>query len=215
MDLRPDGGRLNAAPARLGSVLATPWKASLEALRLASYPLTRVVVAAHGVPWGRGWRLYGIPMIQRHRDSAIAVGADFELRSWYRSNPLGPQRCVLSTRAAGARLTLGAGVKASGVVLCAQESISIGDRVRLGCGAMVIDTDFHPIDAGVRASDPRAGRSVPVVIGDDVFVGARAIILKGTTLGAGCVVGAGSVVSGNFPAGVTVAGNPARVITDR
>jgi acetyltransferase-like isoleucine patch superfamily enzyme len=164
------------------------------------------------VAWGRGWRIYGLPMIQRHRASTIAVGDDFELRSWYRSNPLGPQRCVLSTRAAGARLTVGAGVKASGVVVCAQQSITIGDRVRLGCGVMVIDTDFHPKDAGERAADPRAGQSMPVVIGNDVFIGARAIVLKGTHLGDGCVVGAGSVVSGTFPAGTIVAGNPARVI---
>ena len=177
-----------------------------------SYPLTRAVVEAHGVHWGHGWRLYGLPMIQRHRAAGITIGDDFELRSWYQSNPLGPRRCVLSARRPDAQLVLGSGVKGSGVVLCAQERITIGDRVRLGCGAMVIDTDFHPIDAGQRASDPRDGRSVPVVIGDDVFIGARAIVLKGTTLGNGCVVGAGSVVSGSFEPGTTLAGNPARVI---
>jgi acetyltransferase-like isoleucine patch superfamily enzyme len=192
--------------------MATPWKAWLEARRLVWQPLIRAVVGAHGVAWGRGWRIYGLPVIQRHRASTIAVGDDFELRSWYRSNPLGPQRSVLSTRAPGARLDVGAGVKASGVVVCAQQSITIGDRVRLGCGVMVIDTDFHPKDAGLRAADPRAGQSAPVVIGNDVFVGARAIILKGTHLGDGCVVGAGSVVSGTFAPGTTVAGNPARVI---
>jgi len=50
------------------------------------------------------------------------------------------------------------------------------------------------------------------VIEDDVFIGMGVIVLKGSHLGRGCVVGAGSVVSGTFPPGSIVAGNPARVV---
>jgi len=52
----------------------------------------------------------------------------------------------------------------------------------------------------------------PVIFGDNVWVGCRAVILGGTRLGDGCIVAAGSVVSGRFPAGAVVAGKPAEVI---
>jgi maltose O-acetyltransferase len=54
----------------------------------------------------------------------------------------------------------------------------------------------------------------PVEIGDDVFVGMGAKILKGSTIGSGSVIGAGAVVTGAIPAGVVAAGNPARVIRE-
>ena len=51
-----------------------------------------------------------------------------------------------------------------------------------------------------------------VVLGKDCFIGCNALILKGTKIGDGSVVGAGSVVCGEFPSGVVIGGNPARVI---
>ncbi len=54
-----------------------------------------------------------------------------------------------------------------------------------------------------------------VVIGDDVWIGARVIILPGVTIGTGCVVGAGSVLTRDVPPGSVVAGNPARVVKRR
>jgi acetyltransferase-like isoleucine patch superfamily enzyme len=54
--------------------------------------------------------------------------------------------------------------------------------------------------------------SSAVTIGSNVFIGARAIILKGTHIGDGAVVGAGSVVTGDVPANRIVAGNPARLV---
>ena len=50
------------------------------------------------------------------------------------------------------------------------------------------------------------------MIEDDVWIGANAIILKGVTLGKGCVVAAGSVVTKSVPANALVGGNPARII---
>ncbi|MGO9898383.1 MAG: acyltransferase [Solirubrobacteraceae bacterium] len=88
--------------------------------------------------------------------------------------------------------------------------ISLGQRCLLGPDVQIYDSDFHALDAAVRATAPP--RRAAVVIADDVFVGSSAIILKGSTIGAGSVVGAGAVVLGDVPASAIVAGNPARVV---
>jgi acetyltransferase-like isoleucine patch superfamily enzyme len=192
--------------------LDTPWKAFNEVRRLALAPLARAYFWSHGVAWEPGWHIYGLPLIQRHRGSSISLGNDFVLRSWVSSNPLGTQRCVLATWTRSARLEIESGVKATGVVICAADRISIGADVRLGSGVMIIDSDFHPLQEAERAADPRAGNAAPITIERGVFVGTRAIILKGSHIGAGAVIGAGSVVSGDVEPGTLVAGNPARVV---
>jgi len=59
---------------------------------------------------------------------------------------------------------------------------------------------------------PQDAKIAPVVIEDDVFIGMNCLVLKGVTLGRGCVVGAGSVVTRDVPPGMVAAGNPAKVI---
>lgn len=88
--------------------------------------------------------------------------------------------------------------------------IVFGKRCLLGPGVHVYDSDFHPLQASSRPHGP--AEKAAVEIGDDVFIGTNAIILKGTRLGAGSVVGAGAIVAGAVPAGAVVAGNPARVV---
>ncbi|MEM5776015.1 MAG: DapH/DapD/GlmU-related protein, partial [Anaerolineaceae bacterium] len=63
-----------------------------------------------------------------------------------------------------------------------------------------------------RLTHPNDGRTAPVVIEDMVFIGTNSLVLKGAHIGRGSVIGAGSVVTGEIPAGVIAAGNPARVI---
>ncbi|WP_420488630.1 acyltransferase [Microbacterium atlanticum] len=60
----------------------------------------------------------------------------------------------------------------------------------------------------------RRYRYAPIRIGSRSFIGARATLLPGVDVGADCVVAAGAVVSRSVPAGVVVAGNPARIIGD-
>ena len=79
---------------------------------------------------------------------------------------------------------------------------------------MIIDTDFHyRTPEGKWGTDPKAV-SRPVVIGRACFIGARAIILKGVTVGDNAVIGAGAVVSRNVEANTVVAGNPAILIKE-
>jgi acetyltransferase-like isoleucine patch superfamily enzyme len=95
-----------------------------------------------------------------------------------------------------------------------RHSIRIGRQCLLAGGVVIQDNDGHPIDAEAR----RAGEPAPesavaaVTIADGVWIGRRAMILKGVTLGENAIVGAGSVVLHDVPANTIVAGNPARVI---
>ncbi len=93
------------------------------------------------------------------------------------------------------------------VVLRAGGGLTIGSRVLIAAGASVV-TSGHPI------APPRFRHVVnePIVIGDDVWIGANAVVLPGVTIGNGSVVAAGAVVSRDVPPFTVVAGVPARVI---
>ena len=93
-------------------------------------------------------------------------------------------------------------------------SIRVGDHVLVAAGVQVSDYDGHPVDAQRRrAGEPTPPEGVrPVVIEDDAWIGANALILKGVTVGARSVVGAGAVVTRDVPPDTVVAGNPARVV---
>jgi acetyltransferase-like isoleucine patch superfamily enzyme len=93
--------------------------------------------------------------------------------------------------------------------LNASGGIRIGNRVVIGHHSMII-TDSHEMDSPAQ----RCGRRVPlpVVVEDGVWIAARVTILPGVTLGTGCVVAAGSVVTRDVPPHTLVAGVPARHI---
>jgi acetyltransferase-like isoleucine patch superfamily enzyme len=93
------------------------------------------------------------------------------------------------------------------------ERIRIGDKVSIGPFAALIGANH-----GAKRSQPiqdQPQESREIVIGDDVWIGAGAVILPGARLGKGAVVAAGAVVSGEVPEMCVVAGMPAVKIKDR
>lgn len=195
------------------SSLRTPWKITIEIRRMFTIPYTFLYLVGNGVGMGARCRIYGRPIIQRHKQSTINLGNSVILRSMTASNPLAPNHPVLiSTRQAGASISIGDDVGITGGTICADNAIDIGDRVFIGANCIIVDTDYHPLDPVDRQQRPFDGQSAPVFIGDDVFIGMNSIILKGVSIGKGSVIGAGSVVTSDVSEGVIVAGNPARLI---
>ena len=151
----------------------------------------------------------------------------FRIVHWYNRTHISQRRL----------LTCGEGVRLSPVAAFANaERISLGDRTRIGDhvrlwagdreGRIVIGKDclFAPgvfVTASDYSLDPGSSiksqetRERDIVIGNDVWIGANAIITAGVEIGDGAVVGAGSVVRRSIPAGALVAGNPARVAWSR
>jgi acetyltransferase-like isoleucine patch superfamily enzyme len=108
-----------------------------------------------------------------------------------------------------ARIRLGAqSFVGAGCEFDVAELVEVGDRALLAPGCFVTD-HHHGVAAGKRIVD-QGCTSRAVRIGDDSWIGAKAIILAGVTIGEGAVVGAGAVVTRDVAPGTIVAGVPAR-----
>lgn len=169
----------------------------------------------HGIKFDMTWRFRGLPWLRvAGKDSSIIIGKNFTANSRIRFNSFGIiQRVVIRTVAPGAKIIIGDNVGISGCTISAGMSIIIGNWVLIGSGAVISDGDAHPIDPEERRAG-YGGKRSPIVIEDDVFIGARAIILKGVTIGKGSVIGAGAVVAKDIPPYSIAVGNPARIIGD-
>lgn len=110
-----------------------------------------------------------------------------------------------------ARVEIGNDCEVNGANICARKYIRIGDRAQIASGVQIMDANGHPS----LAYDRREGEDTPqpVILGDNVWLGVNAIILKGVEIGDNSIVAAGSVVrAGHYPANSIIAGNPAKVV---
>lgn len=151
----------------------------------------------------------------------ITIGDNFHLTSGDAINPICRNiRACIHLGSCKASITIGNHVGMSSPSIWVNERLTIGNNVNIGGNCMILDTDTHQIDylarRGQKAAnldDPKTTvQTAPVTIEDDVWIGANCIILKGVTIGAHSVIGAGSVVTKSIPADSIAAGNPCRVI---
>lgn len=144
----------------------------------------------------------------------ISIGDRTSIYSSFSSNMLGLYQRTIIVARYGGQISIGEECGISGSTIYAFDRIKIGNYTRIGANCKIIDNDFHPIELEYRHKglNEQYTRRLPIVIGDDCFIGMNSIILKGTTLGNNVIVGAGSVVHGSFPDNCIIAGNPAKLI---
>ena len=158
---------------------------------------------------GRGVRFY-----QRTRvsgEGSVRIGRRVTL-----GYPIGggfhDSCCELQARSPDAEIVFGDFVAVNnGFLAISAKRVEIGENCLIGKGVQILDFDAH----GVAPEERRTsiGRTAPVILGKNVWVGNGAILLKGTNIGDNSIVAAGAVVTGgDYPPDVIIGGNPAKVV---
>lgn len=166
----------------------------------------RILALWWGVSLGRKCSFNGMPKFRRHPRSRITIGARCTFNSSHSSNLIGVNRpCMVSTLAERAEIEIGANCGFSGTVIGCALKISIGQNVRCGANTLITDTDWH-------TDDFRSGPDAPIILGNNVWLGANVTVLKGVTIGENAFVATGSLVTRSLPPNTVAAGSPAKVI---
>lgn len=175
--------------------------------------LTFMLLKINGVKIGSGLHVYrGMPSFQISiKSGTICFGKNlvlnnYETHSWY-------CRCKFYVKE-GAVLSIGDNSGLNGVLIYCADCIKIGNFVNIGGGSRIYDSDFHNLDWQKRRNPVTntLAKTSPVIIEDDVFIGANCSIGKGVTIGARSIVAAGSVVVKSIPADCIAGGNPCKII---
>jgi len=133
---------------------------------------------------------------------------------WKRSPLFYTGYCHVEVAAADALIELGDRTEINNNSMLKSEGagIRVGRDGLFGAQVEIFDSDFHELHP--RRRHGGTPKMAPVDIGENVFMGMSVKVLKGVTIGADSVIGAGSVVTSSIPAGVIAAGNPARVVRE-
>lgn len=176
----------------------------------------------NNIKYGKNFRVFNHLYLKIHVGALVQIGNNCTIMSGAGLNPLSRniKTCIYVGKKA--TLKLGNDVGISSSTLWVKESVSIGNSVAIGADCIIMDTDAHNLDWKIRCSeetneygesvDMVTAASVPIVIEDNVLVGARCIILKGVTIGARSIIGSGSIVTKDIPSDCIAAGNPCKVI---
>jgi acetyltransferase-like isoleucine patch superfamily enzyme len=168
-----------------------------------------------GCPVGKNLHVDGKIWMYAHRKGVVRIGNNVSINSRFGSNLVGLTNPTVFQCLDDGIITIGDNCGLSSVVLSTRTSITLGDRVMIGGNTRIFDHNFHSLNFRKRrtpSEDQPDCKRAPVVIGDDVFIGTNAMILKGVTIGDRAIIGAGSVVSCDVPADEIWAGNPARCV---
>lgn len=175
----------------------------------------RFLFVLAGVKFGSKMKVATAFTLKYYKGAQLIIGDDFCFTSGTTINPISRniKGCIFVNN--NAKLLIGNDVGISSACIWCDESITIGNHVKIGGDCIILDTDCHSLDFMARRTvktDREQTKTKPVVIGDDVLIGARSMILKGVHIGSRTIIGAGSVVTQDIPGDCIAAGNPCKVI---
>lgn len=136
-------------------------------------------------------------IIRLDKNATLTVDKTFSI--YYDCDIIGFENSVIE---------LGSGFLNSNVKIRCKDRITIGNNVAISHDVTIMDSDSH----GVQYEGYEMTK--PIVIGDNVWIGSRSIIMKGVHIGDGAIVAAGSVVRKDVPSNSIVAGVPARIVKE-
>lgn len=135
----------------------------------------------------------------------VKIGNNVSFNNY--DGPSWNSKCCLQVKE-GAKLIIGDYSGLNGAYVYCSTSVTIGKWVKIGGGTLIFDSDFHPLGTMERRHGFEGMKRQPVMIEDDVFIGAHCIICKGVTIGSRSIVAAGSVVVKDIPSNEMWGGQP-------
>jgi acetyltransferase-like isoleucine patch superfamily enzyme len=156
----------------------------------------------------------GVPLIDIKKGSKLFIGHNVTLNSRNRGHHINLHSSVkLFADRSGATIRIGNNTRIHGSCLHAYQEIVIGNNCLIAANCQIFDGNAHDLSfPDVENRIHTRGRSKPVLIEDNVWIGANSIVLPGAKIGKGSVISASSVVINNIPPMVVAGGNPAIVI---
>lgn len=181
----------------------------------------KIYFKARGVKYGKNFQVYN--KVYVIGEGTVSIGDDFLFTSGDSINPICRNiRGTIYTMTPQSEIIIGNNVGISSACIWAKNRITIGNNVNIGGDCLIIDNDSHPHDYMQRRRNyaKEIGwesfldliPTTPIIIEDDVWIGARSTILKGVHIGARSIIAAGSIVVNEIPPDVIAGGNPCHVL---
>lgn len=160
-----------------------------------------------------------MPIIKAPKNGKIIIGNKVVLNSDFINSNTSLTTAVKFVTGTNGIIRVGNNCDLNGTCMVAYDEIEIGNNCQFASSSIISDTDFHPVDKEARLAQmqglPFSHDKVnkkKIKIGNNVWLGWGAIVLKGVHIGDNSIVAAGSVVVKNVPENVIVTGNPASPI---
>lgn len=185
-------------------------------LRNAFYwRFNKIKFTLSNIEYGKNLIIKGSMYLNINPNSQAIIGDNCTIKSGDNYNPISRNIKSSITLEEKAILQIGNNVGLSSICLWAHHSIKIGNNVNIGADTIIMDSDAHSLNYIHRQNiniDLQHKNNKEIIIGNDVLIGMRTIILKGVKIGDRSIVGSGSVVARDVPPDTIVGGNPAKFI---
>ena len=156
----------------------------------------------------------GIPILNTHEESYINIGKNVMLNSQnrgYHINMHSPIKLMADRK--GSTICIGDNSRIHGTCIHAYTSITIGKNCLIAANCQILDGNGHDLSfPDVENRINTKGSARPIIIQDNVWIGANSIILSGVSIGYGSVISANSVVTNDIPPMVIAGGNPVKIL---